>query len=256
MAPQPVKLLLSSVPVAALVAATLALAGCGGSSPAASGPNSASASASSAPASSATASAAATTTASGEPAAAPPAGYQWVGITAQHIWLAVPDSWVVLNLNSLSVQQAMDRVKLKGSSASQLRADIQNLKQDHALMVMDTASVATSPNKFATNINTFCATAPIKPGPGAASAIESGIKTEYTKIGGHVISMHAVTDTSAAVIVKIEVDLQSASGITAHELQYVDLTSSGQVCYTTFTTDRPATFFPQFEKIAATIHTS
>lgn len=255
MALQPGKLLLSSVPVAALAAATLALAGCGGS-PAASSTNSAGASASSAPASSAAASPTAATTASGEPAAAPPAGDQWVGITAQHIWLAVPDSWVVLNLNSLSVQQAMDRVKLKGSSAAQLRADIQNLKQDHALMVMDTASVATSPNKFATNINTFCATAPIKPGPGAASAIESGIKTEYTKIGGRVISMHAITDTSAAVIVKIEVDLQSASGITAHELQYVDLTSSGQVCYTTFTTDRPATFFPQFEKIAATIHTS
>jgi len=28
-----------------------------------------------------------------------------------------------------------------------------------------------------------------------------------------------------------------------HELQYVDLTSQGQMCYTAFSTDRPATFF-------------
>jgi hypothetical protein len=245
---------LAPIPAAVLTVATLALAGCGGSgSPAASAT---SAPPSSAPATSAPASpvATASTTTTGKPTAAPPAGYQWVGITAKDIWLAVPVNWVVMNLNSLSVTQAMDRVRLKGQPATAMRAAIEGLKRNHGLMVLDTASMATSPSKFATNLNTFCTTSPIEPGPGAASAIESGTKTAYAKAGGHVIAVRDIADTASSVIVRIEVDLQTSTGQVSHELQYVDVTSQGQICYTTFSTDRPSTFFPVFEKIAATIH--
>ncbi len=244
---------LAVMPAAVLAVAALMLAGCGGSnSPAASATSApaTSAAATSAPASPAATSAATT----GKPTQAPPAGYQWVGIAANNIWLAVPNSWVVMNLNSMSVTQAMDRVRLKGQPASAMRTAIEGLKKNHALMVLDTASIATSPGKFATNVNTFCTTSPIQPGPGAASAIASGTKTAYTKAGGHVISIRDVTDTASSVIVRIEVDLQTSTGQTAHELQYVDVTSQGQICYTTFSTDRPGKFFPVFAKIAATIH--
>ena len=241
---------------AAVLAAALMLAGCGGSgSPAASAPLTPASSLSSAAASSAAPSttAAAPTATTGKPTQAPPAGYQWVGIGTQHIWLAVPDSWVVLNLNSLTVTQALDRVRLKGQPAATMRTAIQGLKKNHALMVLDTASIATSPEKFATNLNTFCTTSPIEPGPGAASTIASGTKSAYTKAGGHVVSVHILTNTGSKVIVKIEVDLQTSAGETAHEIQYVEVTSQGQLCYTTFTTDRPGKFFPVFAKIAATI---
>jgi hypothetical protein len=242
---------LATMPAAVLAVAALALAGCGGS-------NSPAASATSAPPSSSSAPpipvVSASTATTGKPTQAPPAGYQWVGIAAKDIWLAVPDTWVVLNLNSLSVTQAMDRVRFKGQPATAMRTDIEGLKRNHALMVLDTASMATSPSKFATNVNTFCTTSPFEPGPGAASAIASGIKSAYTKVGGHVIAVHDVTVTASSVIVRIEVDLQTATGQVSHELQYVEVTSQGHICYTTFATDRPGKFFPVFAKIAATIH--
>jgi hypothetical protein len=240
---------LSVLPVTVLAVTALALAGCGGSgSPAAS--------TTSAPASSAPASPTAGTTSTGttgEPTQAPPAGYQWVGIAAHDLWLAVPDSWISLNLNSMSVTQAMDRVRLKGQTATAMRTALQNMKQAHGFIVVDTASIATSPTKFATNVNAFCATSVLEPGPGAASAIVSSTDAAYTKAGGNVISDHEVADTASSVIVKIEVDLQTSTGQTSHELQYIDLTSQGQICYTTMSTDRPGMFFPLFAKIAATI---
>jgi hypothetical protein len=246
----------TAVPAAVLAVAALTLAGCGGSgSPSATAtltPTS-SASAPSAPASPVATSPAATT---GKPSQAPPAGYQWVGIRPQHIWLAVPKTWVVLNLNSLTVTQAMERVRLKGQPAATMRTAIEGLKKNHALMVLDTASIATSPAKFATNLNTFCVTSPIDLGPGAATTITSGTKTAYAKAGGHVISDHVLTNTASSLIVRIAVDLQTSTGETAHELQYVELTSKGRLCYTTFTTDRTGKFFPVFRKIADTIQVS
>jgi hypothetical protein len=254
---QPRTFPLAAMPAAVLAAATLMLAGCGGSG---SQPKSVTLTAapsqppaSASPAATAPAATTPPATTTGKPSQAPPTGYQWVGISAQHIWLAVPRTWVVLNLNSLTVTQALDRVRLKGQPATTMRTAIEGLKKNHGLMVLDTASVATSPEKFATNLNTFCTTSPIEPGPGAATTIASGTKTAYTKAGGHVVSVHVLTDTASSVIVRIAVNLQTTTGETAHELQYVDVTGQGEICYTTFTTDRPAKFFPVFAKVATTI---
>jgi hypothetical protein len=231
-----------------LAAAALTLAGCGGSaSPAAS----LTSAASSTPASSPSASSASPST--GQPAQAPPAGYKWIGIAAQQIWLAVPESWVVINLNDMSVTQALERVQLRGLPASTMRTAIEGLKRNHALMAMDASSIAASPGKFATNLNAYCMTSPIQPGPGVASAIASNAKAEYTQLGGHVVTVRNLSDSTSSVVVKIQVNLQSAAGQTVHELQYIDLTSQNRICYTTFSTDRPAVFFPLFAKIAATI---
>lgn len=239
----------TAVPATVFAVTALTLAECGGASRPA-------ASTTSAPASSAPAPPAATgsTVTTGEPTQAPPAGYEWVGIAAHDMWLAVPDSWIALNLNSMSVTQAMDRVRLKGQAATAMRTALQNIKQSHGFIVLDTASIATSPAKFAGNVNAFCATSVMEPGPGAASAIVSSTEAAYTKAGGHVISDHEVMDTASSVIVKIQVDLQNSTGQTSHELQYIDLTSQGQICYTTMSTDRPSRFFPLFAKIAATVH--
>jgi len=254
---QPRTFPLAAMPAAVLAAATLMLAGCGGSG---SQPQSVTLTAapsqppaSASPAATAPAATTPPATTTGKPSQAPPTGYQWVGISAQHIWLAVPRTWVVLNLNSLTVTQALDRVRLKGQPATTMRTAIEGLKKNHGLMVLDTASIATSPEKFATNLNTFCTTSPIEPGPGAATTIASGTKTAYTKAGGHVVSVHVLTDTASSVIVRIAVNLQTTTGETAHELQYVDVTGQGEICYTTFTTDRPAKFFPVFAKVATTI---
>jgi len=242
----PLSFPLSAMPAAILGVAALTLTGCGGSS------SPASAQSSSPPASSASASSASTAT-TAQPAQAPPTGYQWVGIAAQHMWLAVPDSWVVLNLNDLSVTQAMERVRLKGQTAAAMQTAVERLKQAHGIIAVDTNSVTASPSKFATNVNAFCAPSAITPGPGAANAIITSTEAAYPKAGGQVISDRKVISTSSLVIVRIQVNLQTSSGLKVHELQFVDLTGHGQICYTTFSTDRPAKFFPQFTKMAATI---
>lgn len=253
MAPQPIRYR-TSLTAAALALAALVLAGCGSAGSGSSGSGNpgtghSSAASSAAPSPSATVG---QTAAGGQPAQAPPAGYQWVGIP-NHVWLAVPDSWVTLNLNSLTVTQALARVRLKGLPAGTMASDIRQLKQLHALLVVDSGSVATSPSKFATNVNTFCTVSAVEPGPGIASTINSSIKAEYARIGGHVRSIKYLSDNSAAVIVRVTVDLSTASGVALHDMQYLNLTSQGQICYTTFSTDQQSKYFPLFKTIAATI---
>jgi hypothetical protein len=119
---------------------------------------------------------------------------------------------------------------------------------------VDAASVATSPHKLATNVNAFCSTSPLLPGLGAANTIVSSTEVAYPKAGLHVVSDRKVTATASLVVVRIQLNLQTAAGQTVHELQYIHLTSQSQICYTTFSTDRPRVFFPLFAKIAATIH--
>jgi len=56
------------------------------------------------------------------------------------------------------------------------------------------------------------------------------------------------------VIVKIEEILQAKGGQAIHQVEFVTLTMRGQLCYTSFSTDRTAEFYPQFMKMAATLH--
>lgn len=249
---------LRSLTVGPLAIAAFALAGCGGSNaPAASSGQSGSPATANTASSTPLASSPATTTstaATGEPAQAPPAGYQWVGIPSEKAWMAVPVAWVVLNPNDMSVQQALTRTGLTGMAATAMRAAFNEIKANHGIMVADIGSVATSPSKFATNVNMFCTMSPIEPGPGAASTIESSMRSAYTKVGGHVLSAQQVSTSATSTTVEVDVDLKTPAGLTAHDLQYVEVTSQGQLCYTTFSTDRAAKFFPVFRKIAATVH--
>ena len=252
MASLPRPLPLTAASAAVLTVAALALAGCSSpGGPAASATSSAatSAPAASAPASGATAPAAQP----GQPAKAPPSGYQWVGIAAQKLWLAVPASWVVLNLNSMSVTQAMERVRIKGQPASAMRTDLEGLKRNHAIVVMDLASIRTSPRKFSSNVNAFCAPASVEPGAGAATALISQARSDYAQMGAHVVAVRKLTVTAASVVVRFQIRLQSTAGYAIDELQYAQLSRRGRICYATFSTDRPAAFFPIFHKVATTI---
>lgn len=247
--------LVVSTSAAALTAVALTLAGCGGSgaSPSASSPSAAATTATSPPAPPSPAPTA-TTPSPGtvRPAAAPPAGYQWVGISSQRIWLAVPDSWVVINLSSSSLNSALRKVSVKGLSASALKSVLTNLRQHHALFLADVQSASTSPNKFATNANAFCNPTDVEPGPGAAGAFESALRGEYAKLNAQVIS---IKDTTAGdtLTIRAEIKLQTAGGYPLTELQFVQLTNRSEVCQTTLSTDNPAHYLPVFDKVGRTI---
>jgi len=252
MAPEPRTFRLIVAHAATLAVAALALVGCGGSS--APAPK-----VTSAPPSSLPSAPAATVTAQavtkGKPTQASPPGYQWVGLTAQHYWLAVPDSWFVLNLSDISVPQAMERARLRqGLRGYVMRSDIEELHQVHGLVAMDVASIAASPSKFATNLNAYCGPSLIQPGVGAASALAASARAEVTQLAGHLIAIDDITNTASSVVMRVVADEQTSAGVTLRHLQYFHLTDQGRICYTTFTTDQPGRYSPLFATIAATIH--
>lgn len=234
--------------MAAITASLITIAGCGGTtSP--TQPTASSDSTPSAVASSSQAVAAGST----PPAQAPPSGYQWLGSAEQRVWVAVPDSWVALDLSKLSYAAALAKFALKGQSTAAVKADIETLAQKHGLFAADVASAASSPNDFATNANAFCTSTPVEPGPGAASELDTGIRAEYASIHVHVISLKNTVVSDSQITMIAELSAQTTAGFTLTEIQEAELTSAGRICYLTMTTDRPTVYLPIFRKIAATL---
>lgn len=188
-----------------------------------------------------------------QPTQPPPAGYQWVGSSSQGVWMAVPKSWVAVNLAQLSLGQALQRVSLKGISSAAMRADITTLKQHNALFVADLNSAATSANHFATNVNAFCSPEVIEPGPGAVSVLDNALRIEYQNIHAHLISLKNTQVSTTAVVIQTEITLQSTAGYTITELQTADLTNHGTICEVTLSTDNPAKYLGTLQAIISTL---
>lgn len=89
-------------------------------------------------------------------AAAIPAGYHRVGGPAQGISLAVPSSWVSIDLANQTIGQAAKELAVPGFDAATAEQDMQALEKDHAIFAYDLASSESDPNHFARNINAYC----------------------------------------------------------------------------------------------------
>jgi hypothetical protein len=186
------------------------------------------------------------------PAQPPPAGYQWVGSSSQHFWVAVPKDWIALDLSKFTITAAVRQASLKGLPTAALQADFQNLKARHALFIADPASAVSSPNQFATNANLFCGSTPIPPGTATANALDSTIRAEYVKIGAHLVSLKNTTVNSSEVVITSELTAQATAGFTVTELQVTHLTNN-RICELTLSTDQAATFLPTMRKIGRTL---
>jgi hypothetical protein len=113
-------------------------------------------SASSAGASSAGAGPAGSSTASAPVAASVPAGYRRVGGPAQGMSLAVPRSWVAVDLSRENARRAAARMRLPGISQEQLAQTLASLQKLHAVFVADARSAATDARHRQTNLNAYC----------------------------------------------------------------------------------------------------
>ena len=89
-------------------------------------------------------------------AAAIPTGYQRVGGSASGISLAVPHSWVSVNLAKQSLESAASKLDLPGINGSTIVQDMQSLQKDHAVFAFDIASAASNPNHYVRNLNAYC----------------------------------------------------------------------------------------------------
>ncbi|HEY7144091.1 MAG TPA: hypothetical protein VH637_07575 [Streptosporangiaceae bacterium] len=187
----------------------------------------------------------------GKPAQAPPGGFQWVG-GPQSVWLAVPDSWIGLNLAKITLSQAASRFAVKGTNVNgaSLAADIKQLKKLHALMVEDPAS-ALKPPHFAVNINAYCIPTPIQLIGKSAGPLMSVLRAQYAPFNPQHLSL-ARTRIDGDPAVKATLTLSTTAG-SLTEQQFNVLTQSGRLCTITMSTETPARSFPVFARIASTI---
>lgn len=79
------------------------------------------------------------------------------------------------------------------------------------------------------------------------------MRAEYAKIKARVLSVKPVTVTGGQAFAA-KLALTSDAGYTITELQVVVLSSGGQTCFVTFSTDNAAAFLHTFDTAARTIH--
>jgi hypothetical protein len=187
------------------------------------------------------------------PAQPAPAGYKWAGSSTMLVWVAIPQTWVALDLARVSVGQAAREFASTGIGYSTLRADLAALKQEGALFFADPQSGTTSPHGFTTNATALCQPAAgTSAGPVTIGGLEAAMRSEYAQIKARVL---AVTPASVAggKAFAARLGLTASAGYGLTELQVVALSDSGRTCIITFSTDDQARFLPTFERAAATI---
>jgi hypothetical protein len=187
------------------------------------------------------------------PAQAAPDGYKWAGSDTMLVWVAIPQTWVALNLAQVSVGQATRKFATTGIGYSTLRADLATLKEEGALFFADPGSSTTSAHGFTTNATALCQDGTgTSAGPSSIAGLETAMRAEYAQIKARVM---AVTPTSVvggrAFAARLALTASAGYGLT--ELQVVALSNTGRTCIITFSTDDPARFLPIFQRAAATI---
>lgn len=187
------------------------------------------------------------------PTQAAPAGYKWAGSATMLVWVAIPQTWVALNLARLSVSQATRQFATTGIGNSTLRADLTTLKAEGALFFADPRSGGTSANGFTTNATALCQPATgTSAGAGTIAGLETAMRAEYAQIKARVTAVTPTSVTGGHAFAA-QLALTVSAGYRLTELQVVALSDSGRTCIITFSTDDPATFLPVFEQAAATI---
>jgi hypothetical protein len=173
-------------------------------------------------------------------AAAVPAGYRRIGGPAQGISLAVPKSWVPINLANQTLAAAASKLDVPGFSAATAVQFMQSLKKDHAVFAFDVASAKSSPTHYLRNLYADCSSSGIT-GTGSSSVpfLAQGVKTEMSVIASHV----TVRDATIGGVPGIETSykLDSGSGMDVHGAQLVVLPKPDVMCTVTLSFGSPET---------------
>jgi hypothetical protein len=220
---------------AAAVGLAAAISACGGSSSPASPPPSAKSPASQASAAT-SAGTSGGTSATGGATSAAPAGYQRIGGSAQGVSLAIPSSWVTVDLAEMNVKQAEKQMQIKGVSSQTVDSSLQSLKKMDGLMAEDGGSAASAPGHFATNLNAYCLASGVnESGSAGLSAMRQAITQEFEQDlhAQHIKSVDA--NLGGVPGLKTSYTVQSVSAGTLHATQLEVLPRAGRACYVTVT---------------------
>lgn len=169
-----------------------------------------------------------------------PAGYRLVGGAAQGIAIAIPGSWVTVNLAQLNLQQALSRMGLKGVSQALLSQNLRTLIKLHAVFAADLGSMSSAPGHFATNINAYCSRSGTSDtGHAGVPLLRQSAETELPRV------LHArqvaVSEARIGGVpgVRVGYTLQSTTSGTLHAAQLEVLPKPGRACFVTLTAAGP-----------------
>jgi hypothetical protein len=169
-----------------------------------------------------------------------PAGYTRVGGATQGISIAIPSSWVTVNLAQLNLKQALSRMGLKGVSQATLSQNMQALIKLKAVFAADLKSTASAPGHFATNINAYCSTSGTSvSGKAGVPLLRQSAESELPQ------ALHAqhvtVTEVKIGGVPGAQVNymLESTTSGTLQAAQLEVLPKPGRACFVTLTAAGP-----------------
>jgi hypothetical protein len=163
-----------------------------------------------------------------------PAGYRRVGGSAQGISIAIPTSWVAIDLAKETMQQAAKAVQIKGVSSSALLQAMEQLQKLHAIVVYDLRSVTAGPSHFATNLNAYCTPSGVNnTGSSGVPIIKQEAVSQLQQAGAQHFTQQDVT-IGGVPGVQTSYQLSSGSG-TIYATQLEVLPAQDKACYVTLT---------------------
>jgi hypothetical protein len=181
---------------------------------------------------------------SGSPTASPlapsspgpvPAGYTRVGGAAQGISVAVPASWVAVDLAKEAIDSAASKLGLSGLSAAAIMQDMQSLQKLHAIFVVDVKSGIDSPQKFASNLNAYCVASGVTDvGTASIPLLKAEAAGEFEKIGATHVTQQDL-EIGGVPGVETSYQLSSSSEGTLYGSQLEVLPKPDKACFVTLT---------------------
>jgi hypothetical protein len=173
-------------------------------------------------------------------AAAVPAGDRRIGGPAQGISLAVPKSWVPINLANQTVAAAASKLDVPGFSAATAVQDMQSVRKDHAVFAFDVASAKSSPIHYLRNLYAYCAPSGVTDtGSSSIPFLTQGLKAEMSTMASQV----TVRDVTIGGVPGMEISykIDSGSGINVQGAELVVLPKPGVACFVTLSFSSPQT---------------
>ena len=119
--------------------------------------------------------------------AAVPAGYKRVGGAAQGISVAIPASWVEVDLAKQTLESAANKLEVPGISTSTLVQDMESLKKLHGIYALDVGSATSNPVHYVRTLNLYCGPSGVTDtGSAGVQFIEEVAKIQLSTYASHI----------------------------------------------------------------------
>ncbi len=160
-----------------------------------------------------------------------PAGFKQIGGAANGLTVAVPESWVALDLTKDDLEQGLRQNGLSGAALERAEESLRALAAAKAVWASDPKSAETSPTRFATNLNGFCQPS----GSASSDEIIIAAKSQLEQVNANVSeAIEVPVDAGKAVRI---VYTFTNGGLEIRGTQF-HVPGKGKTCIVTLSTDQ------------------